>query len=179
MNKVSSRWLVVGFTIVSALVWFTSSKTTTAVAAGAEKFPAFTTTDVDGKTIKSTELLKGKISIVNFWATWCPPCRQEIPHFIELQKKYQGKLQIVGLSADRGADVNAKVKKWATSNGVNYPVAVVTNEFQQPYQNLLSSDEQGGIPYTFILDKQGNIVTRLVGYRDMKYWENEIQKLSK
>ena len=179
MKKVLLRWLIAGMALIGGVIWLTSARTTTAVAAGTTKLPAFTVTDVDGKVVKSDELLKGKVAIVNFWATWCPPCREEIPHFIELQKKYKDKLQIVGLSADRGADATVKVKKWATGNGVNYPVAVVSNEFQNPYQALLSEDEQGAIPYTFILDKQGNIAKRLVGYRDIKFWESEILKLSK
>ena len=129
----------------------------------------------DWKTIQSDSLFKGKVSIVNFWATWCPPCREEIPHFIKLQKKYGDKVQFVGLSVDR--DGAAKVKQWVEENKVNYPVAVVTRDFTNPFQTLLPEGDRGAIPYTFVLAKDGTITNRLVGYRPLDFWEGEIKRL--
>ncbi|MCX7835814.1 MAG: TlpA family protein disulfide reductase [bacterium] len=140
------------------------------------EFPHFKVTTLDGKELDSKKLTEGKVAIINFWATWCPPCREEIPHFIDLQKKYDDKVQFIGISVDR--DPPEKVKQWTDKNKVNYPVARVEMNFQQPYQQLLPKEMRGGIPYTFILDKNGKIVERLVGYRDYEYWEKMIKRLS-
>src|SRR5579871_1467609 len=75
--------------------------------------------DVDGTPI-STASFKGKVVIVNFWATWCPPCRAEIPDLIALQNKYKDQLQIIGISEDD--DPPATVKKWALDHKMNYPI---------------------------------------------------------
>lgn len=139
-------------------------------------FPHFKLTDLNGKELDSKKLTEGKVAIINFWATWCPPCREEIPHFIDLQKKYKDKVQFIGISVDR--DPPEKVKQWVDKNKVNYPVARVEPKFQGPYQELLPQNMRGGIPYTFILDKKGNIAERLVGYRNYDYWEEAIKQLS-
>src|SRR5215831_17830908 len=95
--------------IVAAMVRYTrqvEKGLAKAPAAGSVKLlkeradiPPFTATDVTGKPI-STAKLRGKAVLVNFWATWCPPCREEIPALIELQKKYKDHLQIVGVAQD-------------------------------------------------------------------------------
>lgn len=125
--------------------------------------------DVNGKTVHSTDF-KGKVVILDFWATWCAPCRMEIPGFIALQKKYaQRGLRVIGASVDEGG--TAMVKQFMKKLGMNYPV-VLTNKKMQ--------DQFGGIevvPTTFIIDREGRIVKKHVGLTDQSEFEAEIRPL--
>ena len=87
------------------------------------KLPDFSIQDINGKTIAPADWA-GKVVLINFWATWCGPCRSEIPELIEFQKHYANELVIVGLSVDEGSP--ADVKKFAAENGMNYTVATRT-----------------------------------------------------
>ena len=118
------------------------------------------------------ESLKGKVVIVDFWATWCPPCRQEIPGFIELQKKHGDKgLVVVGLSLD---DETEAVKEFCKTEKVNYPIFVVGQDTTAAWGNIEA------IPTTFILDKAGKKVgAPRVGYHPKEAFEKEIVPLLK
>jgi len=115
------------------------------------KRPDFSMKDVDGKTHDINEY-NGKVLIVNFWATWCPPCRREIPALIELQEKYQSKgFTIVGVALDsRQAAVD-----YVDPMSINYPILVGESEgiaISQAYGNQLSV-----LPYTVVIDRKGII----------------------
>jgi len=116
--------------------------------------------------------LKGKVVIVDFWATWCPPCRQEIPGFIELQKTYGGQgLVVVGLSLD---DAVEPVKEFYASNKMNYPVFVVGEDTTRAWGNIEA------IPATFILDQAGQRVGEPhVGFAPKEEFESRIKPLLK
>lgn len=116
--------------------------------------------------------LKGKIVIVDFWATWCPPCRQEIPGFVELQKQYGDKgLVVVGLSLD---DETEAVKEFCKTQKINYAVFVVGQDTTAAWGNIEA------IPTTFILDKAGKKVGEpRVGYHPKDAFEKEITPLLK
>src|SRR6185369_2903876 len=89
--------------------------------------------DVDGRTI-STASLKGKVVIVNFWATWCPPCRAEIPDLIKLQDKYKDKLVVLGISEDEiPAD---EVKAFVVAQKMNYPVVMTRPELAKIFRGV-------------------------------------------
>jgi peroxiredoxin len=137
--------------------------------------PAFALENTEGKSVALADY-KGKVVILNFWATWCPPCRREIPDFIELQKEYGSKgLQIVGVSVDQeGWKV---VKPFVAQNGINYPVLLYTEEVYNAYQQLISPQEQGAIPCTFIIGKDGAIRQHLVGSADRSTFEGMIKPL--
>jgi peroxiredoxin len=129
--------------------------------------PAFTLTDINGGTVSLSDF-KGKVVILDFWATWCPPCKREIPDFITLQSEYASKgLQIVGIALDQPD----KVRAFAQQNGMNYPVLLGTDQISALYGGI------EGIPTTFILDKNGNIVNRFEGFRPKEDFEVEITKL--
>jgi thiol-disulfide isomerase/thioredoxin len=120
---------------------------------------------------ESVELgkLDGSIRVVDFWATWCPPCREEIPHFNELHRKYKDKgVNFVGISVDE----NPKV------------LAAFDKEIHIEYASLLTSQKAeeafggvAGLPSTFVLDRQGRVVKSYVGEVDAETLEGDIQKL--
>ena len=110
--------------------------------------------DVDGVPI-STASLKGKVVIVNFWATWCPPCRAEIPDLIALQNKYRDQLQIIGVSDDD--DPPQTVKKWAVEHRMNYPIVMATTELRKVFTGVAA------LPTSFIVNRESRLVMRHVG----------------
>jgi thiol-disulfide isomerase/thioredoxin len=131
-------------------------------------------------TIKPINLseLKGKISsneksvlIVDFWATWCPPCRKEIPGFINLYNKYKDKgLEIIGVSLDQGG--MPVLQPFVKRFGINYPIFLGNPEISSVY-------EISGIPTTLIIDKNGKTKSRHVGYVSEAEFEREILALLK
>jgi peroxiredoxin len=117
--------------------------------------PDFELQDLDGRTVRLADL-RGKAVLLNFWATWCPPCKVEIPWFIDLQKQYgaQG-LQIVGVSMDdAGPD---KVSKFAQQMGINYPVLMGNDKMADLYGGVQA------LPTTFYIGRDGKFVSRVYG----------------
>ncbi|HEV3037962.1 MAG TPA: TlpA disulfide reductase family protein [Candidatus Angelobacter sp.] len=111
--------------------------------------------DANGKTMKLSNL-KGKAVLLNFWATWCEPCKVEMPWFVDLQKEYgpQG-LQIVGVSMDDEAEKT--VSDFAKKMGVNYPILAGTEKVAELYGGI------EGLPTSFFIDRSGKVVTREAG----------------
>lgn len=137
--------------------------------------PEFSLKDMDGNQVKLSDY-KGKVVILDFWATWCPPCVKEIPHFNDLSKKYgEDGLVVLGVSVDRGG-VDA-VKKFKKKNTIDYTVVFSDAPTQSKYQALLPKDMRGGIPYTFVIDREGNVKDYYVGYRPMEVFVNAITPL--
>ncbi len=131
--------------------------------------PDFTLPTTDGKTLKLSSL-KGKVVIVDFWATWCPPCRKGIPDLVELKKKYGSKgFEIVGVSVD--TDTKADVVPFIKEKAINYPVV---------YGNMNVYQQYGGIraiPTSFVIDKKGKIVASYEGLTTSETYESHIKKL--
>lgn len=130
----------------------------------------FSFKDTDGKKVSLSQF-KGKVIILDFWATWCVPCKAEIPGFIELQKKYGGKgLQIIGLSVD---DSQSVAKKYVTEMKMNYPVLLAEGK-----EDILKAyDPIPSIPVSIIIDRDGKIVARHLGIAAMDVFEKEIAAL--
>lgn len=133
-----------------------------------DQAPDFKLDDLDGKPL-SLAASHGKVILLNFWATWCGPCRAEIPDLIELQKKYADRLQIIGLDVDD--DDTTEVKKFVTANGINYPIGMATNEIRIQYGGVAA------LPTSFVLDDQGRVVQKHEGLRNPLLYEYEIRAL--
>ena len=139
-----------------------------ATGAVGSKAPGWELKDPDGKLVKSSDF-DGKVVILNFWATWCPPCKAEIPGFIELQKKYGDRgLVVVGVSLDE--EGSSVVKQFMKAFGMNYPVVM---------GNLKMMQDFGGtaIPTTFIINRSGKIVAKHTGFAPKETFEDEITSL--
>jgi thiol-disulfide isomerase/thioredoxin len=131
--------------------------------------PAFTVTDLDGREI-SPASLRGKVVVINFWATWCPPCRAEIPDLVALQEKYKDTLQIIGISEDEGG-VDG-VKRFAADHKINYPVVMTTPEIEKRFPGV------SALPTSFILDRESRIVQKHVGMLTARTTEYETRHLA-
>lgn len=131
--------------------------------------PSWQLQDLNGKTI-SSEDLKGKVVVVDFWATWCGPCRMEIPGYVEMVKKY-GKdgFTVVGVSVDQaGPEV---VKQFVQRVGVNYPVVMADEKVAMAF---------GGVevlPTTFLIDRTGQIRDRKLGAEETAEYEKKVMSL--
>lgn len=130
----------------------------------------------DGSTVSAKDF-DGKVVIVDFWATWCPPCRQEIPGFIQLQKQYGEKgFVMLGMSFDQDPDTHAA---WIKEQGLNYRSILVRNaqgaKVVEAFEKQIGSIE--GIPTTLVLDRKGKIVYKHVGFGSKESFEKVIVPL--
>jgi len=101
---------------------------------------------------------KGKVLVINFWATWCPPCLEEIPHFVRLQRQLgeQG-LQFVGIAIDE----YDKVEAYARRNAINYPIMI--GQLDAIELSKTAGNKAGGLPYTLVLDRSGRVISQHYG----------------
>ncbi|MGZ8227291.1 MAG: TlpA family protein disulfide reductase [Methylococcaceae bacterium] len=122
-----------------------------------QSLPVFSLPDLSGKQHSISEW-RGKLLIINFWATWCPPCRKEIPEFIKLQEQYAAKgLQFIGVALD---DRDA-VDEYLKSTKINYPLLIGGNEGIVLNQQLGNNVQ--AVPYSIVVDQRGQIVYRHQG----------------
>lgn len=187
-----AAWLAMGAVALAlALIWVApgvnktsstaQSTTTTDAATGssgepddavAEGKPAplqFTLKDMNGVDVKLASF-KGKVIVLNFWATWCGPCRAEIPSLVSLQTEYPKDLVVLGVSVD---DPVEKLKPYATEMKMNYPVLVGNGreDVQDAYGPLW------GIPVSVFIDRDGKIAKKHSGIASREQFEQEIKSL--
>jgi cytochrome c biogenesis protein CcmG/thiol:disulfide interchange protein DsbE len=141
----------------------------TPLKTGDNPAPAFTLQDLTGNNISLSDF-RGKVVILDFWATWCPPCIKEIPDFIELYEKYKDKgFAMLGISLDQeGIGV---VKDFVEKYKVNYPILMADGQIHNKYGGITA------IPTTFVIDPAGNIHKKYVGYIEKAVFEADIKKL--
>lgn len=135
----------------------------------------FTLQDLEGNNVSLSDFA-GKVVIVDFWDTWCPPCKAEIPHFIELQKEYgDDGFQMIGVAfAQEGKE---KVKSFVKDYNVNYVNLLATKDVIKQYGEGHDGQPIQGIPTTFVMDQQGNVYKKYVGYIEKSVFENDIKAL--
>ncbi|MFQ5537063.1 MAG: TlpA family protein disulfide reductase [Gemmatimonadota bacterium] len=126
------------------------------VAPDRGRMPEFTVVTLDGDTLRSEEL-RGKVVVVNFWATWCAPCRLEMPAFQKLQeRRARDGVVVLGLSTDVGSE--EAIRSFLDERGITYPVGRATQRHRAAFGGIR------GIPTTFIIDRDGIVRHRVVGY---------------
>jgi len=133
-----------------------------------EMAPPIQAQDLLGKQV-NIETLAGKVVLVNFWATWCPPCREEIPELLQLKKEYKGQLEIVGISEDD--DPPESVLKFARQKGMTYPIVMATPELVEAYGGVPA------LPTSFLIDTQGRVVQKHSGLYPIEAYDLEIHSL--
>ena len=135
------------------------------------KAPNFSLKAQDGKVIELAKL-KGKVVLLNFWATWCPPCRAEIPDFIEIYNSYKSKgFEIIGIALDE--EGWSKVTPYIKEAKINYPVVIGTGKEIKQYGGIEA------IPTSFIVDKNGFIAGKQVGLLSKDALEQKLKSLLK
>jgi thiol-disulfide isomerase/thioredoxin len=116
---------------------------------------------LDGKAIKLSDYA-GKVLVLDMWATWCPPCRQEIPHLVNLSKEYAGRgVEVVGLDIDPGQDDVETVRSFAKEFNINYQVG-----WAEPDVALALMNGNGAIPQTLVITRDGRVIGHFRGYSE-------------
>jgi thiol-disulfide isomerase/thioredoxin len=181
-------WVVLAVAAAGVVVWLAVSRLSTREAQLTEEtsapdgerltlrffrnpaaVPALAMRDLDGRSLSSADW-RGKVVIVNFWATWCPPCRAEIPDLVALQNKYRDRLLIIGVSQDEGSV--EVVKQFVAAHQMNYPVVMMTPEIDQAFPGIRA------LPTSFILDRESRVVQRHVGLLNQGVTEQETRALA-
>jgi thiol-disulfide isomerase/thioredoxin len=133
--------------------------------------PEFSLTTIGGEKI-SLDQYKGKVLLVDFWATWCGPCRIEIPGFVALENRYHDEgLEIIGISKDLGDSAPDEVREFYKQFKMNYPVGLASDDVDQLYGGIL------GLPTTFVIGRDGRIYAKHTGTTDISVFEAEIKTL--
>lgn len=142
------------------------------VAAGeiGSRLPDFSATDLNGHK-SSSEDLRGKVVLIDIWATWCEPCKKEMPGYQKLLDKYGSRgFTVVGLKANMMADTEDPLS-FARKIGVHYPLIVATDDLLQKFGGL------EGLPTTLLYDRQGVLRKKVIGFEYTKAFESELQSL--
>jgi thiol-disulfide isomerase/thioredoxin len=165
--------------LAAAMACLSIAATVTSPARAAMTF-TFKVASLSGGTI-SSEDFKGKIVVVDIWATWCGPCRLVIPHLVRLQETFKDKgVAVVGLNADEGAGAgpgHQTVERFVKKYEIGYPVGLMNGGTYREVARVMDFDEQEGfsLPTTIILDRDGTVIRRYPGYFPGQ--EREIEKL--
>ena len=163
----------------AALLWYRGRQPATGgpeggkppatMESGGRTAPTFSLSDIDGNNVSSSRFA-GKPTVINFFATWCPPCRQEIPGFVEVYNKYRGRgFELVGISLD--TDTKGNLPAFLMQNRVEYRILMGSPATARAFGGVNS------IPTTFFVGKDGRIRNVHVGYMDRDTFESEVKKL--
>jgi thiol-disulfide isomerase/thioredoxin len=146
-------------------IWKSRSTIAPRTEAGAELAPNFTLKSLDGTPLRLSDY-RGKVILLDFWATWCAPCQEEIPRFVEWQSKYQDRgLQVIGMSMD---DSPEPVQKFGREFRMNYPVALETQDVASKYRGIF------GLPVNIVIGRDGKIKAKHLGMYDLTLLKQEL-----
>jgi thiol-disulfide isomerase/thioredoxin len=140
------------------------------IAAGeiGSRLPDFSVKDLEGREISSAEL-RGRVVLVDFWATWCQPCKQEMPGYQKLVDRYGSRgLAVIGFKFDIMTDVKDPLM-FATKIGVRYPLAVASNLIKQKFGGI------EGLPTTMLYDRQGVLRKKVIGFEYTEAFESDLK----
>ena len=139
-------------------------------ASASRSMPSFSLPDVVTGDLVDSKIFDGKTLLVTFFATWCPPCMQEVPDLISLQKEYAQKgFSVVALSVDQGGA--GVVKKLVEKRSINYPVLLADGATARSFGGVV------GIPTTFLINSKGHVVKKYPGYVPHMILENDIKRV--
>lgn len=138
------------------------------------KAPDFTFVS-DGNKVKFSEFSKGKLIFLNFWGTWCPPCRREIPDIVKISNELKNKkFEVVGIAVERDPTTAAdNVAKFMTTNNITYKMLLANSAIQQAFGGISS------VPTTYIIDQEGKIVEKIVGMQTYEAFMTSIKRFLK
>ncbi len=182
LTKKQRSWIYTGFFIALIIVLFVVNNSGSEPEQGpyppnyvpaaqrrSAAAPDFSLPTTDGKILKLSDY-RGKIVILDFWATWCPPCRKGIPDLIDIKKRYGSKgVEIIGISVD--TDTKDEVIPFMKEKGINYPVVYGNQNVYMQYGGIRA------IPTTFVIDKEGKIVASYEGLVPKVTYENHIKRI--
>lgn len=166
-RRIYATLLIMTLSATLAFIAIRKSSPTITAKTGAETglAPDFTLKALDGTQIRLADY-RGKVILLDFWATWCAPCQEEIPHFIEWQTKYrQSGLQVIGVSMDDGTE---SVRKFSREFKINYPIALGTQEMASRYGGIF------GLPVNIVIGRDGKIKAKHLGMYDLTLLEREV-----
>jgi thiol-disulfide isomerase/thioredoxin len=176
MFQINNLKIVFGFIFLALFASCSNSKIVSnetfvlkisSVEAGTDNSSVNFAFDNDGSKSTFKELTKGKVVFLNFWGTWCPPCRREIPDIIEIQKDLKDKnFMVIGMALEHNADPVQTVKDFVKTNGINYSIFIANEDIDKAYGGI------SAVPTTFIIDKNGKISEKIVGMQSkVKFME--------
>jgi cytochrome c biogenesis protein CcmG/thiol:disulfide interchange protein DsbE len=160
--------LIVALLLGACLLVFGAPRGFAAESLLHKQAPEFARKDLHGGTIRLGSL-RGKVVLLNFWATWCAPCQLEMPRFVQWQQQYGPQsLQVIGISMD---DDPALVRRVDRKLKLNYPVAMGDEELGELYGGVL------GLPLTFLIDRNGEVRAQFQGETDLKTIEDRLKQI--
>jgi len=135
--------------------------------------PNFSWKDSSGKIV-DFDSYRGTVTLINFWATWCGPCKNELPDLVQISKDFSGKnVKLLGISTDRGNDATAEVASFVQQHGIPYQNLISNEQLEEAFGNIPA------IPTSFLVDSHGKIVQTFVGGRSKEFFSQAITALLK
>ena len=184
------RFIVISFTITLFLISGCSKKQESdtktsavksvsnvadavSVTKRADKVPNFSWKDGTGKTF-DLDTYRGKVTLINFWATWCGPCKVELPDLIAISKEMSNRdVKVIGVSTDRGTNVLEDIAAFVAEKGIPYQIVIANEDLEEAFGNIRL------IPTTFLVDADGKIAQTIVGMRTKQQFIDAINTILK
>jgi thiol-disulfide isomerase/thioredoxin len=162
---------------VAALILVSASASIAQAPAKPSAPPAIKVTQVDEVAFKKLIIPNGKPLLVNFWATWCDPCREEFPELVAIDKEYKGKIDFITVSLDDPADIAAAVPKFLVSMKAEMPAYLLKTADESAVITSISKDWSGGMPFTALFNEKGGLAYFREGKVVMETLRAELNKL--